>query len=520
MVRVWSRSQTFLTLTAIVCGLLLAGLLVPLAFGDPVRGQPSTNLSSNAFGSSTPGTPSSSDAVVETTTTAPAGAATGAAAGPVASGPATTAAPTAGATTPSGGGSAAGSTPAPATLTASDVGVTPTTVKLGFLILDLGQTGREGVNTTGVSPKQEQAGLQAWVDDVNARGGILGRKITPVFRVFDATSQDDLRAACIELTEDQKVFAIIGMPGFSGPPELCVTVEHQTPLIVTGEGTSTEYLQKSNGLLFSNAMGGDRLMLNWVDQMGTLNQLQGKKIGIVAIQSDSTVKTVNGALVPDIQKAGFSVAHLSWLSQDQGTAASQIPVEVANMRRDGVDTILVMDGFVDMTSFVQTATGQGWNPKYLIGEWSGFTSDFEVQGMPPTFNALAMTNKRYDEFKNNFPEPAKDARCREIYEKATGEALPRNNGNKSNAAYNTLMFGCAMIEEFELGAKAAGPNLTRPGLAHGIGSLGAYGPAIFLGGTFHDGKTDLADRVRFLKFDGSCTCWNMADTAIHAVRYT
>src|SRR5947209_2260578 len=101
MVRVWSRSQTFLTLTAIVCGLLLAGLLVPLAFGDPVRGQPSTNVSSNAFGSSAPGASSSSDVVADTTTTAPAGAAPGTVAGPAASGPATTAAPAAGATTAS-----------------------------------------------------------------------------------------------------------------------------------------------------------------------------------------------------------------------------------------------------------------------------------------------------------------------------------------------------------------------------------------------------------------------------------
>ena len=232
------------------------------------------------------------------------------------------------------------------------------------------------------------------------------------------------------------------------------------------------------------------------------------------------MKTVNGALVPDIQRAGFSVTHTSWLSSDQGTAASQIPVEVTNMRREGVDTVLVMDGFVDVTSFVQTATGQGWNPRYLISEWLGVTSDAEVQGMPPTFDAYAMTNKRYEEFKTNLPEPQKDARCREIYEKATGDSLPRSDGNKSNASYETLLFGCAMVETFELGSKAAGASLTRASLAAGINALGTYVPPIFLGGTFRDGKTDLADRVRWLHFDGHCTCWGLADAAIRTVRYT
>jgi hypothetical protein len=199
---------------------------------------------------------------------------------------------------------------------------------------------------------------------------------------------------------------------------------------------------------------------------------------------------------------------VSWLSTDQSTAAGQIPVEVANMRSAGVDTVVLASSFLNTTPFVQTAEGQGWNPRWLVSEFSGQTSDFEVQAMPPTFDgALAMTQQRFNEFRLGLPEPAADAHCRELYEHGSGQALPRNNGDTASSAYEVVLYGCAYVNLLEAGLRAAGPTLTRAGFGGAMQSLGPRAPAMYLPGTFKQGKTDMNDTVRFLRFSGKGTYW-------------
>jgi len=134
--------------------------------------------------------------------------------------------------------------------------------------------------------------------------------------------------------------------------------------------------------------------------------------------------------------------------------------------------------------------------------------------------ALAMTSKRYAEFRSNLPEPQQDAHCRELYEKSTGQPLPRSDGDKMNAAYNTLLIGCGLAQIFEAAANAAGPTLTRAALSAATQNLGDVNPAFYLGGNLHQGKFDLEDNVRWLRFAASCTCWHLADTAVRHYRYT
>jgi ABC-type branched-subunit amino acid transport system substrate-binding protein len=515
-VRLRSRGQTAGVLTGIVAGMLVAGLLVPLAFGKPVA-KAGTKVAAGG-----PTFAAGSQSSAGPTDTSSAGGSGGETTTTIASGPA--------AATSGGGGSSPSGGAAPATaagdavkqaaqsLTASDVGVTPDSIKVGFMILDLGNTGRQGVNTTGVDPKQQQAMLQAYVDDLNARGGVNGRKIAPFYRVFDALSPDDLRAACLEMTEDKKVFAIVSMPGYGDTAALCVTAEHHTPLVNTGDGISQEYFDKSGGLLITQMEAGERFMQNYVDQLTQLNLLAGHKIGILTDQREVYTQVVDNGLIPALQKGGYTIAHVSRLSSDQSTSPSQVPIEVANMRRDGVDTVIFVTNFLNSTPFVQAAGGQAWNPRWLSSDW-GSASDFENQGMPPNYDgALVMTGKRYDEPRAGLPENPTDAHCREIYEKSTGQTLTHDSG--ANANYNTLVIGCGLMQIFEAAAKAAGPNLTRTGFASAAANLGQMNIGFTLPGQFRPNKTDFVDSFRWLKFSSQCTCLNIADPTIRKAKFS
>src|SRR4051794_30198417 len=117
IVRLRGRAQTYGVIAGVVAGMLIAGLLVPMALGDSAT----TSVASNGRTADALG--SGAD-TAETTTTSAAPSDTSASrpsAAPVSGGAAVTAAPT------SGG----------APLTASDKGVSATSIKVGFVLLDL-----------------------------------------------------------------------------------------------------------------------------------------------------------------------------------------------------------------------------------------------------------------------------------------------------------------------------------------------------------------------------------------------
>ena len=411
---------------------------------------------------------------------------------------------------PSDGG-AAGATGTGEQLTASDRGVSPATIKVAFLLLDLGQAGRIGVNTAGVDPNQQRRAYDAYVKEINDRGGIHGRRIEPFYRIFDTTSPDDQRAACIAATEDAKAFAVIASPGFANAAVLCVTEEHKTPLIVTGQGLSREFFDRSGGLLASLAMAGDRMMANMAAELDAKGVLDGRTIGVVSSDEKNFIDSVEGVLVPELKRLGHKVADVARLAtwpRSQG----QIPPAVQRMRSAGVDTVLFAGSFLNATQWVQTAEGQVWRPRYLVSEFGGMTSDFEVQAMPQSFDgALAMTQQRFGEWRSNVPEPAHDVACRETYERTTKERLPRDDGGTSNAEYPVALYACGMVKVFARTSLAAGANLTRAAYTEALRRGGTMESGFYFGGTFRPGKTDLVDYVRMNRFQFSCKCWRNVD---------
>src|SRR5207253_4855931 len=84
------------------------------------------------------------------------------------------------------GGGAAGAAAAGAN-TASDIGVTPTSITLGNITAIQGQFGPDAFSP---SPY----GLQAYVSELNARGGVNGRKID--FKTCDDRDTGDGNLAC------------------------------------------------------------------------------------------------------------------------------------------------------------------------------------------------------------------------------------------------------------------------------------------------------------------------------------
>lgn len=405
------------------------------------------------------------------------------------------------------GGASAGGAGAAADVTGPGgpvVGVTNSQIKLGFLLLDVNSIGRIGVAVPGVDPEQQREAFEGYMRDVNKRGGIHGRKLVGEYEVFDVLSPDDQRRACLALL-DKKVFAIVATGGFGGPALLCVTEEGRTPLFNQGShGTPTEYLRRSQGRLVTMYPHSDRIMLNWVAELDRLGRLKGRKIGIIAQETTNPGDTViGGGLIPALKLMGYTPTHVSRFSGDQSAAASQIPVEVQQMQRKGVDLVMIATSTLASSQFVQTADNQGFRPKYTITDWSSMNNDTSNQNMPPSYDGtLLITTYRTGEEKVGIKENAEEKACREVYERETGRTLAAKGQNE----HGLTVSNCTTFKAFVGAATNAGRGLTPTSLRHGVEAIGPFPMSVWGGGSFGPGKYDAADPTRTSEWRVDCRC--------------
>jgi ABC-type branched-subunit amino acid transport system substrate-binding protein len=395
---------------------------------------------------------------------------------------------------PLGGG---GTVPA-ASRGASDVGITRDAIKLGVLIPQ-DQSGEGGSFSDVIGSPKQQWG--AYIAELNANGGILGRKIEPVYREYDGLDLDAQRAACVFLTEQAKVFAIVNSGGFYGDPILCVTQQHKTPFIGQA-GEALDYYQKSNGLYFSTTPNKDRVLRNMVAVAARDGVFKGKTVGILSREGIDAIP-VDRSLKPALKAAGISLKYEARLSSDESAAQSQIPIEVQQMKSEGVDFIMLTTGLIAANVFVQQADSQRYYPQYMTSDFASGGADVYTIGMPASFQgAITYTALRTGEARAGMPEPARDAQCRSIFEKRTNKKLDRKN-----TEYYLTVTACGILEQFSRGMVAAGANPTRTLLSGALQRTGAFDVPFSGAGSWAKGKFDAPDVVRRGTWKADCKCW-------------
>ena len=414
--------------------------------------------------------------------------------------------PAAAPTTPAGPSANPADPAAPAAptgpLTASDVGVTPESIRVGVLIPD--EIELDGGGSSGESTGDIQQQWQVAIDAANAAGGINGRQVEAVYQGFDALDADSMRAACIALTEQQEVFTVLNANGFYGDPILCVTEQHGVPFIgQAGEGR--DFYERSNGLYFSTTPNKDRVLLNAMQRMYDDGYFEGRTVGIVEQEGIDKIP-VDRSMVPILNQLGVDIAYRATFSEDFAAAQSQMPVHISQMRSAGVDTVLLPVGLAIAGLFVSQAETQGYVPQYWTSDFASGTTDLYTILMSGAFDgALGYTALRTGEARAGYEEAALDRACREQYEAGGGASI-----DPTTTEYYFMVNACGITDLLVRAGTAAGPELTRTGLSQALQGLGEV--AIPYSGTssFGAGKFDAPDVVRLVQWSSGCRCWTPA----------
>jgi len=400
--------------------------------------------------------------------------------------------------------SSAGS--ASATGPGDSTGVTADAIKIGWPTIDQSALVQAGLatdvgDTTTIATKM--------VDDWNANGGINGRKVELVTKTFGtdiANLLPDMQRVCLELAEDEKVFATAAFSWF-GDAVTCLAGDHGTPL-VTESSMPTTVLDSGKGNVFLANFAWEDAMQSAVRVVDDSGQLAGfQRIGVFGQLEPGMRDAIDNGLAPALQKAGTSLAADGTIPFGVPIDSAAVAAVVSRFKAENVDAVFATGNFYVNGAFMTEAQRQDYHPTYVMSDLSEGTDDLILKFAP----AEQLDHAIGASWKGKPPDPVPspdDQTCIETYAPAARGSVTQEIGASQT---------CELMNLVRRGLEGAGSDLTRASFIAGMeglgrfttsgGGLGSYGP---------DNHT-MPDQVRLVRFDlAGCQCWTAAGDWVDA----
>jgi hypothetical protein len=251
---------------------------------------------------------------------------------------------------------------APASAAQSTPGVTATTIRVGVPYVDVAAVAAVGVHINWGSVPDA---FNAVIDNINAHGGINGRKIVPYIVPVDPTGTAPAATACTQLTEDDTVFVAVA------PLSATCYLQHDVPVVESIYAAGNSSTTAQDFTTTPPATAYDPLQLSVYDKQGVFKH---KKVAVFG--GDPSDQSVVASVQSDLAKLHIPVVTTAVDSAPQGDLASenaQIAVIAQRFQSDGVDEVVAVgDGsaiWPEGLSSIQST----YNPPWVAENESNFT---------------------------------------------------------------------------------------------------------------------------------------------------
>jgi hypothetical protein len=361
-------------------------------------------------------------------------------------------------------------------------------------LIDTGPLGAAPQFDQGTPEDLYESMLKAW--EREGRLAVHGRKIKFVYKRYSVLDSNEQRAACINLIQDQKSFAIVGTVLFQVGGD-CVAKENQTPSI-TSDSTYEQSIARGAPYLFSLAMSEDRQLRNVAHWAHTKHLIVGKKVGVYFSDEAVESELVNRTLIGELEKLGYGVVKATTNSTQAG---QNDLLAVRRFQGEGVETVIML---AVREGFLNAAKSQGYKPRYLDTDHNYGTTDSSTTRFPPDQfeGTLAFTGRRGGEFQAKYPRTAEQNKCVENYKAYKGETLVDDTFK-----FQMAMHSCDAANAVYEAIKRAGPNLTRASYVAAMETFKNMPLARSGSATFGPGKHHGTDAFRTIKWQGDCLCF-------------
>jgi branched-chain amino acid transport system substrate-binding protein len=208
-----------------------------------------------------------------------------------------------------------------------------------------------------VSGTNFRDGMVMAIDEINGRGGLLGRKIeTPV---LDTQSDAGISRAQVQKVLDNRPYVILG-PVFSGSVlvDMLLTQQAEVPEIVGGEAAAIT--QKNNPYVFRTSFGQQFSMPKIANYIR--DGINAKTVAVLWVNNDFG-KGGRDNFIKEMNARNIKVA--ADISTESGQA--DFSADVVKLKAANADAIFVYTNEEESARFLREARKQGIN-KPLIGE--------------------------------------------------------------------------------------------------------------------------------------------------------
>ncbi len=354
-------------------------------------------------------------------------------------------------------------------LTATWRGVTADTITIGVTYLDIDQ-----LVELGFSPAtwgDQELVIRALADDINERGGINGRRVEVLVDKYNPIGATEAEAACLRLTEDNEVFAILF--GFLGPAEVantCIVGTQET--ILVGGTITPERLAEARAPWVNERVTRDVSTGALFTLLEAEGMLEGRSIAIVAdLPAAPQLEEVGDLLrehgVEPVLEVATSSQVADLIAQNQEWAALSERIRAA-----GADTLLLVG---NVSAGIENAALNGLEVDIWATDASGLGSNIGGNVQPESARGVitvgAMTGSQIYETDPRFQE------CLEavISRHPDVEIKHPDTLEEDEPLWFISLSGhCRFFQIFELLATAAGPILTHETFAEAIANIGEF----------------------------------------------
>ncbi len=393
-------------------------------------------------------------------------------------------------------------------------GITADKIKLGFIIVENNQKMLSFYGVQGGATGDTKQQVNAVVDDMNARGGILGRKIEPVFRTLDSTaSGDPFPSFCAAFSQDEKVFAVLSPWNSTADFHACLAKAGTLYMTDALTQEDQEMFAEFKPYLVSGMMTSSRAAVTLARALHKAGFFApGTKLGIIRPNNPTGIRVSDKYFKPTLASLGVTPVDEtnSGLTSPAGATAAQ---RFAGKQIDRVAFITSAGG--PPLGFMAGAQSQGYFPLYGIA--SPDSPAFLAQNAPVTQlrgTIGAGWSPGLDVLDSEGPPftPA-EKRCMAAHAKAGTTYVGRGGGDVG--AFVALTF-CDMLWLLEEAGTKAGKTLNVSSFAAALAEIAtSHQTTVTFGTSFSPGAYDGANQYRPLAYDDtpSCRCFRYSGPA-------
>ena len=393
-------------------------------------------------------------------------------------------------------------------------GVTATTIKIGFLFTDLGAV------RASLGFKQEEYGdttkqITAYVNYINANGGLGGRQIIPVIKAYEG-SQDSPEFAesfCNAFTQDEQVFGLVFEGQLQNNVRPCYS-SRKTVMIDQGLFTKDQAeFERYSPYLWSPVFPEyGSLLKSQLQILQSQSWFAGSKgVSIIGVDSDVARRPIDQTVVPFLATAGVTNYQKYFVdTSNPGTLGDGSSQALLSSKNAGLDRVIVVGGTRILPVAVSTSeaadlTGAKWSV-------STYDSPLFLQDNPDTIvgdtliGMLGMGVLPDADIREDvtlpFPNPAnsQEILCKQIIDNAGVSPL-----SPARTAFKTAFMYCDGLFFLKGAIDKAPKNLTPTAFRDAAFSLGTtYRSSQTFGSLMSQGKYSATNTGRAIFFDSTC----------------